>query len=189
MGCFFTFWLYSINTWRPRQNSRHFPDDIFKWIFVNENGTNQATSYYLNQLWPMLPTHIYVTMSWYNGILHFQTPPDLQVYPKHPTLFYLNQSKAYVKDPFDNKNLWSPFWHFCDYKSASTGSDNGLVPYRHQAIIWTSTYRQQAIIWTSNGILYRCIYLSPNLEDPVAWRLRALSRRLPPTQHKNTHPP
>ena len=26
-----------INTLRPRQNGRHFPDDIFKWIFVNEN--------------------------------------------------------------------------------------------------------------------------------------------------------
>ena len=24
-------------TLRPRQNDRHFPDDIFKWIFVNEN--------------------------------------------------------------------------------------------------------------------------------------------------------
>ena len=22
---------------RPRQNGRHFPDEIFKWIFVNEN--------------------------------------------------------------------------------------------------------------------------------------------------------
>ena len=26
-----------INTLRPRQNSRHFPDDIFKCIFLNEN--------------------------------------------------------------------------------------------------------------------------------------------------------
>ena len=25
------------NTWRPRQNGRHFPDDIFKRIFLNEN--------------------------------------------------------------------------------------------------------------------------------------------------------
>ena len=32
--CFF-FCLY--NTLRPRQNGRHFPDDIFKWIFLNEN--------------------------------------------------------------------------------------------------------------------------------------------------------
>ena len=26
-----------LNTLRPRQNDRHFPDDIFKWIFLNEN--------------------------------------------------------------------------------------------------------------------------------------------------------
>ena len=25
------------NTLRRRQNGRHFPDDIFKWIFLNEN--------------------------------------------------------------------------------------------------------------------------------------------------------
>ena len=25
-----------INTLRPRQDGRHFPDDIFKWIFLNE---------------------------------------------------------------------------------------------------------------------------------------------------------
>ena len=27
----------NINTLRPRQNGRHFQDDIFKWIFLNEN--------------------------------------------------------------------------------------------------------------------------------------------------------
>ena len=27
----------SVNTLRPRQNGRHFPDVIFKWIFLNEN--------------------------------------------------------------------------------------------------------------------------------------------------------
>ena len=26
-----------LNTLRPRQNGRHFPDDIFKWFFVSEN--------------------------------------------------------------------------------------------------------------------------------------------------------
>ena len=28
---------HSFNTLRPRQNGRHFPEDIFKWIFLNEN--------------------------------------------------------------------------------------------------------------------------------------------------------
>ena len=29
--------FFYLNTLRPRQNGRHFPDDIFKWIFLNEN--------------------------------------------------------------------------------------------------------------------------------------------------------
>ena len=29
--------MRNINTLRPRQDGRHFPDDIFKWIFLNEN--------------------------------------------------------------------------------------------------------------------------------------------------------
>ena len=29
--------LNQFNTLRPRQNDRHFPDDISKWIFLNEN--------------------------------------------------------------------------------------------------------------------------------------------------------
>ena len=27
-----------LNTLWPRQDGRHFPDDVFKWIFLNENG-------------------------------------------------------------------------------------------------------------------------------------------------------
>ena len=29
--------VWIVNTLRPRQNGRHFADDIFKWIFLNEN--------------------------------------------------------------------------------------------------------------------------------------------------------
>ena len=71
--------LIWVNTLRPTQNGRHFPDDIFKCIFLNENvrlpikislkfvpkgpinkipafvqimaWRRQATSHYLNQLW------------------------------------------------------------------------------------------------------------------------------------------
>ena len=63
-------WPEWFNTLRPRQNGRHFADDIFKWIFLNENVwtsiiislkfvprgpisniPDQATSHYLNQWW------------------------------------------------------------------------------------------------------------------------------------------
>ena len=31
------FFVFTCNRLRPRQNGRHFPDDILKWIFLNEN--------------------------------------------------------------------------------------------------------------------------------------------------------
>ena len=31
------YWIVVLNTLRPRHNGRHFADDIFKWIFLNEN--------------------------------------------------------------------------------------------------------------------------------------------------------
>ena len=36
--CFLKTILYEmVNTLRPRHNGRHFPDNIFKWIFLNRN--------------------------------------------------------------------------------------------------------------------------------------------------------
>ena len=39
-GVLSTRWIVSllrVNTLSPRQNGRHFADDIFKWVFLNEN--------------------------------------------------------------------------------------------------------------------------------------------------------
>ena len=33
-----SFCILSFSTLKSRQNGRHFPDDTFKWIFLNENG-------------------------------------------------------------------------------------------------------------------------------------------------------
>ena len=71
------------NTLRPRQNGCHFSDDIFKWIFLNENVwisinislkfvprgpinnipiySDQASSHYLNQWWLDYP-RIYASL-------------------------------------------------------------------------------------------------------------------------------
>ena len=37
LPCFYVTRQQHVNTLRPRQNGRHFSDDIFKWIFLNEN--------------------------------------------------------------------------------------------------------------------------------------------------------
>ena len=90
--------LFSVNTLRPRQHGRHFPDDLYKCIFLNENewiSINISPKFVpkgpiidipaLVQImaWrrsgdkplsePMmvrLPTHIYVTRpQWVKGLL------------------------------------------------------------------------------------------------------------------------
>ena len=97
------FMLYQtivFNTLRPRQNARHFPDDIFKCIFLNENVSivikfsvkfvakgpiNNIAALVQIMAWcrpgdkplsePMmvsLPTHICVTRpQWVNGHMYF----------------------------------------------------------------------------------------------------------------------
>ena len=37
MATYTFFWFYTFSTLRPRQNGRHFPDDIFKCIFLKQN--------------------------------------------------------------------------------------------------------------------------------------------------------
>ena len=62
------------NSFPPEQNGRHFPDDIFKCIFMNgkfhrsliprvqlikiQHWFKEATNHYLNQNWPSSPMHI-----------------------------------------------------------------------------------------------------------------------------------
>ena len=79
---------FVFNTSRPRQNGRHFGDDIFIFIFIVWNvfwfkfhwnllprvilklsqyefrwwlGAEQAIRHYLIQLWPNLTTHVWIT--------------------------------------------------------------------------------------------------------------------------------
>ena len=66
-----------INTLRPRQHGCHFPDDIFRCVFLNENvwiaidislsfvpkgPIDKATSHYLNQWW-LVYWRIYASLS------------------------------------------------------------------------------------------------------------------------------
>ena len=49
--------LTEINTLRPRQNGRHFPDGIFKWIFLNKNISISNRFHWI--LFPMLQLTIF----------------------------------------------------------------------------------------------------------------------------------
>ena len=55
--------VYQFNTLSPRQNGRHFPDDIFKWIFLNENvriSINMSLKFVLSGPISNIPTLVQV---------------------------------------------------------------------------------------------------------------------------------
>ena len=101
-----------INTSRPRQNARHFPGDIFKCIFMNENVWMSNTrwlkfaskgssdndtalvqiaysvpSHYLNQWWLTLVTHIFVTWSQWVTVFRDQF---------HEWFFHRNENLVWI---------------------------------------------------------------------------------------------
>ena len=47
---------------------------------------------------------------------------------------------AYVSLDPENLAHWGGVMHICVSKLTIIGSDNGLSPGRHQAIIWTNEY-------------------------------------------------
>ena len=121
-----------INTLRPRQNGRHFPDDIFRCIF-NENvrisinislkfvpkgpitilqhwfrqwlGVGQATSHYRNQVW-LVNWGIYASLG-LNELIQLQ-PMDIQSL-KRKSMYYSRVYSKQLKEIF-SKRLTCPSW-------------------------------------------------------------------------------
>ena len=146
------------NSLRPRQNGRHFADDIFKRIFLNENvritikislkfvpkvRINNIPALVQIMAWrrpgdkplsgPMmvsLLTHICVTRpQWVKCMLRYM----------------INTSRRHFRMHFlewKSLNLEYSLTEVCSQGSNrqwySIGSDNGLAPIRRQAIIWTN---------------------------------------------------
>ena len=115
----------AVNTLRPRQNGRHFADDIFKWILLNENvwipskiSLNFVLQGTINNIPPLvqmiawrrpgdktlsgpmmvrLPTHICVTRpQWVNRIWH-----------KSSSFTKINQKLVYLLNEFTYANMMS----------------------------------------------------------------------------------
>ena len=84
--------------------------------------SDPATSHYLNQWWYSLLLHICVTQhQWVNTGTAFSWMKMIRC-----VIFYSNLTH------------WGWVTHICVSKLTITGSNNGLSPDRHQAIIWTN---------------------------------------------------
>ena len=77
---------------------------------------------------------------------------------------------------------WGRMTHICVNKIAIIGSDNGLSPERHQAIIWTNAGilliwpLGAKLQWNFNRNAY--IFIRENACENIAWKMTAILSRL-----------
>ena len=160
---------------RPRQNGRHFPDDILKWIFLNENvwiSTEISLKFVprrqISNILPLvqimawrrpgdkplsesmmvsLLTHICVTRpQWVNTLMPQQNGRYFAV---HIQVHFFQWKLLNFEQNFTEICALGSNWQY-----GSIGSDNGLAPNR-----WLT------IIWSNVGMLYWCIYAWLDLSE------------------------
>ena len=125
------------NTLRLRKNCLHFTDDIFQCIFLNENiwispkislkfvpqvrinNEKYKDLMHLTAVWTLLHC-----INWIGIIQGF-----LSIYQ------YIFENPEVVIIELTH---WGQVTHICVGNLTIIGSDNGLSPGRHQAIIWTN---------------------------------------------------
>ena len=112
----------NIDTLRPRQNGRHFADDIFKCIFLNEN------------VW--IP--IKISLKFVPKVPINNIPSLIQIMVwRHPGAKPL--SEPMMDSLLTHICVTWPQWVKASCDLAGIDSGYGLVPVRHQAITWTNT--------------------------------------------------
>ena len=143
---FFQWWLITsllthksgatqiLNTLRPKQNGRHFADDTFKCIFMNEN----------------VRISINISLKFVPKGLINNIPPLVQIMActDQATSHYLNQWRLVYRRTYASLGLneliprslthWGQVAHTWISNLTIICSDNGSVPGRHQDIIWTN---------------------------------------------------
>ena len=75
---------------------------------------------------------------------------------------------------------WCRLTHICISKLTTIGSDNGLSPDRHQAIIWTSARFCQLNPWEQTSVKFHrilYIFIDENAFEIVVWKLAAILPR------------
>ena len=154
--------FYIINTLRSRQNGRHFADDIFKGIFLNEISFKfvpkgpinyipalvqiiawrvQATSRYLKQYW-LTYQRIYASLGLNELSKTFLRECWVNILrPRQNGRHFPDTFKRFCQ----KENVWISikislkfFSQGPNLQYSIIGPDNGLAPARRQAIIWTN---------------------------------------------------
>ena len=119
------------NTLRPRQNGRHFPDDILKCIFLNDNviiSIKISLKLVPNGPNTYIPALIQI-MTWCRPGDKPLSEPMMVSLLTHICITQLQRFDTMI---VTSNAQWSKYLY------SSIGSDNDLVPSRRRAIFWTN---------------------------------------------------
>ena len=137
--------LQQVNTSRPRQNGCHFADGIFKCIFLNEDVTCKfRLKFHCTEVCSQGFIWQYASIGSDNGL-----PPG-----RRQAIIWTNDGLVYLCIYASLGLNESTHLHLVPHISVSVsvsiGSDNGLLPIQHQAIIWTSGRLLSIGPWRTN---------------------------------------
>ena len=143
------------NTLRPRQNGSHFRDDIFKYIFLNENARiSIKISPKFAPQGPInnIPTLVQIMACRRLGDKPFSEPmmASLMTHICVTRPQWVNGPQVAWRDCRQWVVLlthWGWVTHICVGKLTTIGSDNGLSPGHCQAITWTNVVIYYIVNW------------------------------------------
>ena len=148
--------LIWVNTWRPRQNGRHFADDIFKWIFLNENvwiPIKIPLKFVPRGPINNIPAMVQI-MAWRRPGAKPLSEPMTVVYWHIYASLGLNKLKT-TNAKFNEARFGSRTWHF----QAQTTRDRRLCERSHQVgvaeVSVATKYLTRWSLGDFNGILHQ----------------------------------
>ena len=163
-------WL-TPNTLRPRQNGLHLPDDIFKWIFLNENvwilRLNCHWSLFLGVQWSIF-------LRWFGyGLASSRWPLQstkfvFGITSSHPNAFY----KPNVKITSPGWNFTCPQWFLPAFGRWPGVNVMGCIIWTNDGLLthlcitwprWVNTLRPRQNGRHFPDDIFRCIFLNENV--------------------------
>ena len=136
-----------VNTLRPRQNGRHFPDDIYKWIFLNEN------------LWISIKISLMVSLicARINAWVNNREAGDLRRYRAHYDVIVM----------FMRKFMWSSI----RTHRILTLDSGKCLPSCNSIFCGSIGYEDITIIWNLFGVPFMTSLFCEQLDRCHAWGL------------------
>ena len=187
-------YIYGTGTWRinslrPRQNGCHFPDDIFKWIFLNENVWISITislKFVPNVPINNIPALVQKIMAWRRPGDKPLSEPMMVSLPTHKCVTRPQWANTMVCQIHGDVIKWKHVprhWPFVrgirrwPVDSPYKGQWRGALAFS-LICTWTNDWANNRVIWDSAALIITSLYcISLVCVDPIMSSYLQMSRR------------